>query len=202
MANALISSSGIPASTESANVSYGAGFFPAASFNTDPLYINNIVLECSNYIATFNGTITSTNNPTSYVSLFSSDELVFYTGWFGVFLPTQILISIACSGLSDSYWNTKANTQNASITLSRARLLSNNGDTASGNLSSSISTTENTSIQATVYVYFAIDTELTASGIRVHLKYDRHSVSASNGGSGLRNPSYTANFKVTYTIYP
>lgn len=201
MANGLLIPSGIPASEDSMNVSYGAGFFPATSINTDPLHINDITLECSNYIVTFNGSITSTNNPNSQVSLFSSNELVFYTGWFGVFLPTQIRISIACSGLSDSYWDTTANTQNASITLSRALLLSNNGDTASGNLSSTISTTENASIQATVHVYFAIDAELTASGIKVHLKYDQHNVSASSG-RGSRNPSYTANFKVTYTIEP
>ena len=201
MANGLLIPSGIPASEDSINVSYGAGFFPAASIDPDPIRINNITLECSNYIATFNGNITSTNNPNSQVSLFSSNELVFYTGWFGVFLPTQIRIDVACSGLSDSYWNTQANTQHPSITLSRAQLLSSNGDTVSGNLRSSIGTTDKASIQAAVYVYFAIDTELTASGIKVHLKYDRHDVGASSGrGSGTA--SYSANFKVTYTIEP
>lgn len=199
MANAFISSSGMSASEDSMNVSYGAGFFPAASVANDPLHINDITLECSNYIATFSGSITSTNNPNSQISLFSNNELVFYTGWFGVFLPTQIKINIACTGLSTSYWNTQANTQNPSIVLSRAQLLSNNGDTASGSLSSTISTTDKASIQATVSVYFAINTELTASGIKVHLKYDSHGVRASSG-SGSGTASYSANFKVTYTI--
>ena len=199
MANAFISASGMSASEDSMNVSYGAGFFPAASVANDPIQINDINLTCSNYIATFSGSITSTNNPNSQVSLFSSNELVFYTGWFGVFLPTQIKINIACTGLSTSYWDTQSNTQNPSIVLSRAQLLSNNGDTASGNLSSRIGTTDKANIQATVYVYFTIDTELTASGIKVHLKYDRHSVNASSG-IGSSPASYSASFKVTYTI--
>lgn len=187
------------ASEDSMNVSYGAGFFPAAPVVNDPIQLNDIILECSNYIATFSGSITSTNNPNSQVSLFSSNELVFYTGWFGVFLPTQIEINIACSGLSNSYWNTQVITQHPSITLSRAQLLSNNGDTVSGNLQSSIGTTNKASIQASVNVYFAIDTELTASGIKVHLKYDRHAVRASSG-RGSSPASYSASFKVTYTI--
>lgn len=189
------------ASEDSMNVSYGAGFFPAASIANDPLHINDITLECSNYIATFKGAITSTTNPNSQVSLSSNNELVFYTGWFGVFLPTQIKINIACTGLSDSYWNTQANTQHPSIILSRTQLLSNNGDIASGSLSSRINTTGAVSIQAAVDVYFAVNTELTASGIKVHLKYDRHFVSASSG-SGSGAASYDANFKVTYTIDP
>ena len=80
-------------------------------------------------------------------------------------------------------------------------MLSNNGDVASGQLNASIGTTEQSRIQATVYVQFAINTELTASGIKVELKYASHSVSASSG-QGNGTPSYSANFKVTYTIDP
>lgn len=178
MANALLIPSTLSASEDNTkNVAYGAGYyFPIVQEMVAGDHPNIDLDYSSNPICTFNGNLTQASTDASITA--TTEDIEFYTGWFGIFMPHQLNFQLISSPMSGP-WESAEPTVTSRLYVPAFIGPPNNPRSTLMSLVWSINASYTLSITAT----FIVETEISPSGIHVIVRYRDHDLSKSSHAS-------------------
>ena len=195
MANALLIPSVLSASEDNTkNVAYGAGYyFPIVQEPVAGDHPNINLDYSSNPICRLNGTLTHVSTGASINA--TTEDIEFYTGWFGIFMPHQLNFQLTSSAVG-SPWSGSEPTVTSRLYVPAFIGPPNNPRSTLMSLIWSI----NTSYTLSVTVNFLIETEISPSGIHVIVRYRDHTLSKS--GTATFSVSFRPTVNLIATIMP
>jgi hypothetical protein len=195
MANALLIPSALSASEDNTkNVAYGAGYyFPIVQEAVAGDHPNINLDYSSNPICKLNGTLTHASTGASINA--TTEDIEFYTGWFGIFMPHQLNFQLASSAVGGP-WSVSEPSTILHLYVPAFIGPPNNPRSTLMSLEWAI----NTSYTLTVTVNFLIETEISPSGIHVIVRYKDHTLSKS--GTATFSVGFHPIVNLTATIMP
>lgn len=195
MANALLIPSALLASEDNAkNVAYGAGYyFPIVQEMVAGDHPNINLDYSSNPICKLNGTLTHASTSASISA--TTEDIEFYTGWFGIFMPHQLNFQLTSSAVGGP-WSASEPTATSCLYMPAFIGSPNSPRSTLLPLVWSISV----SYTLMVIVNFLIETEISPSGIHVIVRYKDHTLSKS--GTATFSVGFHPIVNLTATIIP